>query len=377
MKPKTLTLLILTGIVMASVACSSETPPPAAQTDKIETASTSISTLPEPAKTNESADIKSIVNDTPSSISDIALNISDNVQNLPDYDRDDWNHWTDADRDCQNTRHEVLIEESLVEVTFKSADGCQVATGKWVDKFTGETITDATSLDVDHMVPLKNAHDSGAWAWDKSRKKDFANNMSYSDHLIAVSSSANRSKGSRGPDQWKPSDKSYWCDYVLDWIQIKEKWDLTVTSAEWDAIQQMLTTCDSPPNVSAQLSKQSTSASNKTVVKDVQVSGTGDISISSIDCSGKPEVLVIKNNGTSPQDLTGWRIEDEGAKYTHTFDGGFSIAAGNTVEMISGGDGESTDTKVYWNGRSVWNNDGDTAYIFSSSGDLVDQKKCP
>ena len=129
MKPKTLTLLILSAIVMSSVACSSETPPPTAQTDKIETASTSISTLPEPEKTNKSADIKSIVNDTPSSISDIALNISDNVQNFPDYDRDDWNHWTDADRDCQNTRHEVLIEESLVEVTFKSADGCQVATG--------------------------------------------------------------------------------------------------------------------------------------------------------------------------------------------------------------------------------------------------------
>ena len=47
--------------------------------------------------------------------------------------------------------------------------------GEWFDPYTGETVTDATRLDIDHMIPLKNAHDSGGWAWDESRKAAFAN----------------------------------------------------------------------------------------------------------------------------------------------------------------------------------------------------------
>ena len=120
------------------------------------------------------------------------------MTDLPDYDRGDWKHWIDSDKDCQNTRHEVLIDESLVGVTFKSDKRCQVAAGKWVDPYTGETITDATRLDVDHMVPLRNAHDSGGWRWDNGKKSSYANEMAYADHLIAVTASANRKKGQGG-----------------------------------------------------------------------------------------------------------------------------------------------------------------------------------
>ena len=63
--------------------------------------------------------------------------------------------------------------------------------------YNGDTVTDATRLDIDHMIPLKNAHNSGGGAWDKSRKAAFANDMSYADHLIAVTASANRKKGAQ------------------------------------------------------------------------------------------------------------------------------------------------------------------------------------
>ena len=168
---------------------------------------------------------------------------------LPPYDRDDWKHWVDEDKDCQNTRHEVLIEESLASVTFKSERKCQVATGEWFDPYTGETITNATKLDMDHMVPLKNAHDSGGWAWDKDRKSAFANEMSQEHHLIAVTASANRSKGARGPEKWKPANRDYWCDYATDWVQIKVDWELSATKTEWAALQEMLQTCDVVPAI--------------------------------------------------------------------------------------------------------------------------------
>ena len=171
------------------------------------------------------------------------LIIAEVVADLPAYDRDDWNHWIDTDGDCQNTRHEVLITESLAPVTFTNNQGCTAANGEWLAPFTGTTVTVARDLDVDHLVPLANAHRSGGWAWDADRKEAYANNMAYANHLIAVTASANRSKGARGPEEWKPPDEGYWCDYALSWMSVKHTWGLTVTSSEWAALMEMIGTC--------------------------------------------------------------------------------------------------------------------------------------
>ena len=165
---------------------------------------------------------------------------------LPAYDRDEWRHWIDEDGDCQNARHEVLIEESLSPVAFKTDRQCQVLTGEWFGAFTGMSFAEASDLDIDHMVPLANAHRSGAWAWDEDMKREYANSLGYPGHLIAVSSSANRSKGARGPEEWKPPDESYWCEYASDWVGIKSEWELTVTRAEATALGEMLDTCSEP-----------------------------------------------------------------------------------------------------------------------------------
>ena len=151
---------------------------------------------------------------------------------IPAYDRNQWRHWGDDDGDCQNTRHEVLIERSRAPVTFKTESQCQVVAGYWIGLYTNMAVASASDLDVDHMVPLKNSHDSGGWAWDAAKKEAYANDLSDPDHLIAVTASANRSKGSKGPEEWKPPDADYWCEYATDWIRIKNAWALTVTLAE-------------------------------------------------------------------------------------------------------------------------------------------------
>ena len=165
------------------------------------------------------------------------------------YDRGDWRHWIDEDGDCQDTRQEVLVEESLDEVTYETDRQCRVETGRWYGAFDGHDLGNTNHVDVDHMVPLKNAHNSGGWAWNPATKEEYANYLENPDHLIAVASRANRSKGTRGPEEWKPPDETYWCEYAQDWAEIKERWELTMTEPEADAVAEMLDTCEDPPMV--------------------------------------------------------------------------------------------------------------------------------
>ena len=174
---------------------------------------------------------------TAQAVPELTITVAEVPDDLPDYDRDEWLHWIDEDDDCQNTRHEVLIDESQTPVTYKNDRRCQVETGLWLGKFIGTTVTEAGELDIDHLVPLANAHRSGGWAWTSKRKQSFANYLDDPGHLIAVTSGPNRSKGAKGPDQWRPPDESYWCDYATDWTRIKSTWQLTATRNEARALE--------------------------------------------------------------------------------------------------------------------------------------------
>ena len=168
---------------------------------------------------------------------------------IPAYSRSQWKHWVDADGDCQDARQEVLIAESLVPVTFETDRKCRVETGRWFGVFTGAYFEDPGDVDVDHMVPLKNAHNSGGWDWSPAMKEEYANNLGDDDHLIAVQDNANQSKGARGPDEWMPPDETYWCQYAQDWAEIKARWKLTMTDPEVEAVMEMLQRCENPPDV--------------------------------------------------------------------------------------------------------------------------------
>lgn len=176
----------------------------------------------------------------------------DNLQVAPrgseiDYDRDDWRHWVDADRDCQNTRAEVLIVESAGPVSFTpNADGeeCRVTGGEWRGPWSGEVFTDAGDVDIDHHVPLGHAHESGGWNWYKERKRAYANDLAHAPSLQVTSASVNRAKGKQPPDEWRPDHTAGWCRYAADWVSVKAKWGLTVSKAEVEVLREMLDTCD-------------------------------------------------------------------------------------------------------------------------------------
>ncbi len=154
-----------------------------------------------------------------------------------EYDRSDWPGWADVDHDCQDTRAELLIKTSFVDVHFKTNRCCYAATGFWICPYTRVYITDASDADIDHIVPLANAHNNGAEYWSTEKRYAFANDP---ENLIVTSSSANRSKGQKDPGKWRPPIQAYWPRYALDWIYIKEKYDLSYGQGELDALGEML-----------------------------------------------------------------------------------------------------------------------------------------
>ena len=159
------------------------------------------------------------------------------------YERSDYlSSWLDADRDCINTRHEVLQAESLSPAVL-SANGCTVIRGNWRDPYTGKIFTNPSDLDIDHLVPLAEAHRSGAAGWERRRKQQYANDLNNANSLIAVSASANRSKGDKDPARWLPQNSAYHCNYVKNWVAVKTTWGLAADSAELSAIAAIQARC--------------------------------------------------------------------------------------------------------------------------------------
>lgn len=156
------------------------------------------------------------------------------------YNRKDWPHWVDYDKDCQNARAEAMIDASSEPVKFKRNKGCVVSWGKWFDPFTSKTFTKASNLDVDHIVPLKEAHISGGDTWSRKQRRAFANDP---ENLLVVSASENREKGAKDPAKWLPDIVSYHCEYVKRWLYVKSKYALNIDSKEDMAINAVLAGC--------------------------------------------------------------------------------------------------------------------------------------
>ena len=162
---------------------------------------------------------------------------------IPEFDNSQWKHWGDADGDCQDTRQEVLVRDSLSQVAFETERRCWVETGQWHGAFTRTRVNNPSELDITHRVPLENAHRSGGWAWPAERKEEYANYLDVNLHLVAVTGSANRSRGAKGPEEWWPPEQVFWCDYALYWSAVKARWELTMSREEAKAVKEMLDTC--------------------------------------------------------------------------------------------------------------------------------------
>ncbi|MFD0222998.1 HNH endonuclease family protein [Streptomyces hirsutus] len=154
------------------------------------------------------------------------------------YNRDLFPHWITVSGTC-NTRETVLKRDGTNVVTDSA---CASTSGSWYSPFDGATWTAASDVDIDHLVPLAEAWDSGAGSWTTSRRQAFANDLTRP-QLLAVTDNVNQSKGDKDPAEWMPSRTAYHCTYVRAWVQVKYYYGLSVDSAEKSALQGYLASC--------------------------------------------------------------------------------------------------------------------------------------
>jgi hypothetical protein len=157
------------------------------------------------------------------------------------YNRSLFPLWIDADGDGCNTRYEVLIDEATTAPSVGS--GCSLTGGRWYSYYDNAYYTLTSDLDIDHMVPLAEAWDSGARSWTTSKRQAYANDLGDSRPLVAVKDSVNQAKSDQDPAEWMPSYSGATCRYVQEWVAVKKRWALTVDSAEKSKLTSLAASC--------------------------------------------------------------------------------------------------------------------------------------
>ena len=160
-----------------------------------------------------------------------------------DYERSNFSSGWSSWKDC-NVRQKILNRD--VKNVKVAANGCTVVGGQLVDPYSGQTI-DLTSksavsrkVQIDHVVALSNAWQTGARYLSATERKQLANDDL---ELIAVCSSANQDKSDGDASEWLPENKAFRCPYVARQIAVKLKYHLWVTAAEKSAMTSILNSC--------------------------------------------------------------------------------------------------------------------------------------
>ena len=149
--------------------------------------------------------------------------------------------WKDVDRNGCDTRNDILNRDLTIK---EMRNACVITAGQLADPYSGEQIDfrkkDASKVQIDHVVALENAWQSGAYNLTQEDREALANDP---DTLLAVNGHDNMAKGSKSADQWMPPNTAYACTYASKQVQIKSRYALTVTTSEKQALADALATC--------------------------------------------------------------------------------------------------------------------------------------
>ena len=282
-------------------------------TDDIEQQEITPTPRPSPTPTVEPAEQVTLENTLLTQLG--SLRIEPEYETTP-YDRSEFPHWDDEDGDGMNTRLEILSIEKVGNIGWYSRWD-----GEW---YAGEGGLSAPRFDIDHIVSLKEAWQSGADEWSASDKDTFADDML---NLTAVTASSNRSKGAKDASEWLPSEASGKCYLLIRVIQVKTKWSLSIDQDEYTALKELTESCGpgipdipspppelistaptptptaSPTQPSSGYGSQFYQTADGSDIDIYDANGNGDINCGELPSAAKP-VLVI-SPGSDPYRLDG------------------------------------------------------------------------
>ncbi len=156
--------------------------------------------------------------------------------------------WSDVDHNGCDTRNDILRRDLTGIRVRASTHGCVVIAGTLADPYTGQRIAfmkaEAAKVQIDHVVALSDAWQTGAQQLPPSTRLAFANDPL---NLLAVDGPANEAKGDGDAATWLPPRKSFRCAYVSRQVAVKARYHLWVTAAERDAIARVLSGCPDEP----------------------------------------------------------------------------------------------------------------------------------
>ena len=232
------------------------------------------------------------------------------------YDRSEFPHWDDEDGDGMNTRLEILSLEKVNNVGWYSRWD-----GEW---YAGEGGLSAPRFDIDHIVSLKEAWQSGADEWSASDKDTFADDVL---NLTAVTASSNRSKGAKDATEWLPPEPSGQCYLSIRVIQVKTKWDLSIDQDEYTTLKELTESCGpgipdipspppelistapgpnpttSPEQPSSGYGSQFYQTADGSDIDIYDANGNGDINCGELPSAAKPVIVI--SSGSDPYRLDG------------------------------------------------------------------------
>ncbi len=153
--------------------------------------------------------------------------------------------WLDADANGCDTRNDILRRD-LAGATFTAGSACVVAAGALEEPYTGHSMEfqrgkgSSGAVQIDHVVALGNAWQTGASALTGLQRQSLANDPL---NLLAVDGPANQEKSASDAANWLPSSKEFRCHYVARQISVKAAYQLWVTPAEKAAMKSVLGRC--------------------------------------------------------------------------------------------------------------------------------------
>lgn len=161
-----------------------------------------------------------------------------------DYDRDAFGQsWKDVENNGCGQRDDILTRD-LAEPAVRLGSACVIVSGTLTDPWSGEVVlfakAEASEVQVDHALPLREMWDAGAWAWTEDDRELAANDLG---NLVASSAGANSAKSDHTAEDWQPTRADAGCLYSRMVVTIRDRYTLALTEPEALVLDELLQTC--------------------------------------------------------------------------------------------------------------------------------------